>query len=147
MYKIYIVEPGETIETIATNLNISPNVLYDINGFRPNQMLQVGDQIIVPSVNTKYMSYMVKRGDTPYSIAQRFNVSVDDLLTINGLEKNDYIYPEQELLIPNMTNKYYITKKDDTIDDIVKKSGLSINNLLEKNKTIYVLPDQMIFYN
>ena len=147
MYKIYIVEPGETIETIAANLNISPNVLYDINGFRPNQMLQVGDQIIVPAVNTKYMSYIVKRGDTPYALSQRFNISVDELLTINGLEKDDYIYPEQELLIPNMTNKYYMTKKDDTINDIVKKSGLSINDLLEKNKTIYVLPDQIIFYN
>ncbi len=146
MYKIYIVEPGETIESIASNLKISPDTLYDINGFNPNHILQVGDQIIVPSVNTNYTSYIVKRGDNPYSIAKRFNISVNDLLTINGLEKDDYIYPNQELMIPNMSNKYYITKNNDTIMDIINNTGTSINELLDMNKTIYIIPDQMIFY-
>lgn len=146
MYKIYIVEPGETIESIASNLKISPDTLYDINGFNPNRILQVGDQIIVPAVNTNYTSYIVKRGDNPYSIAKRFNISVNDLLTINGLEKDDYIYPNQELMIPNMSNKYYITKNNDTIMDIINNTGTPINELLDMNKTIYIIPDQMIFY-
>lgn len=147
MYKIYIVEPGETIESIARNLKVSLDTLYDINGFNPNRKLEVGDQIIVPAVNTNYSSYIVKKGDTPYSISQKFNTKVDDLMTINGLEKNDYIYPNQELLIPNMNNKYYMTKNGDTIEDIISNTGTPIDKLAELNKTIYVAPDQMIFYN
>lgn len=147
MYKIYIVEPGETLESIASDLKVSLDTLYDINGFGPNRILQVGDQIIVPAVNTNYTSYIVKKGDNPYSIAKRFNISTDELLTINGLEKDDYIYPNQELLIPNMNNKYYMTKSNDTINDIVNKTGVPVNKLLEMNKTIYIVPDQMIFYS
>lgn len=147
MYKIYIVEPGETLESIASDLNVTLDTLYDINGFGVNRILQVGDQIIVPAVNTNYTSYIVKKGDNPYSIAKRFNISTDELLTINGLEKDDYIYPNQELLIPNISNKYYMTKNNDTINDIVNKTGIPVNKLLEMNKTIYILPDQMIFYS
>ena len=147
MYKIYIVEPGETLESIASDLNVTLDTLYDINGFGVNRILQVGDQIIVPAVNTNYTSYIVKKGYNPYSIAKRFNISTDELLTINGLEKDDYIYPNQELLIPNISNKYYMTKNNDTINDIVNKTGIPVNKLLEMNKTIYIVPDQMIFYS
>ena len=147
MYKIYIVEPGETLESIASDLNVTLDTLYDINGFGVNRILQVGDQIIVPAVKTNYTSYIVKKGDNPYSIAKRFNISTDELLTINGLEKDDYIYPNQELLIPNISNKYYMTKNNDTINDIVNKTGIPVNKLLEMNKTIYIVPDQMIFYS
>lgn len=147
VYKIYIVEPGETIESIARDLKISPDVLYDINGFNSNRILEVGDQIIIPTANSNYTSYVVKRGDNPYSIAEKFNIKVDELLTINGLEKDDYIYPNQELMIPNMSNKYYLTKNNDTIGDIINNLGMPFEKISEMNKTIYVLPDQMIFYN
>lgn len=146
VYKIYIVEPGETIESIARDLNISLDVLYEINGFNTNRILEVGDQIIVPSVNTNYTYYVVKRGDTPYSISKKFNIKVDELLTINGLEKEDYIYPNQELMIPNVSNKYYLTKSNDTIGDIINKLGIPFEKISQMNETIYVLPDQMIFY-
>lgn len=147
MYKIYIVEPGETIKSIASNLKISPDVLYDINGFNSNRILEVGDQIIVPAVNTNYNSYIVKRGDNPYSIAKKFKIDVNELLTINGLEKEDYIYPNQELLIPNANNKYYLTNSDDTILDILNKTNKSLQELLETNDKIFIAPNQMIFYN
>ena len=147
MYKIYIVEPGETVQSIADNLKISPEILYEINGFNLNHILEVGDQIIVPDTNMNYRYYIVKQGDNPYSIAEKFNIMVDELLTINGLEKNDYIYPNQELLIPNSKKKYYLTKKNDTLNEIINKIDTPINNILDKNKNIYLLPDQMIFYN
>lgn len=147
MYKIYIIEPGETIETIARSLKVSPDVLYDINGFTPNRKLEVGDQIIVPAVNTRYSSYIVKKGDNPYAIAKKFNINVNDLLTINGLEENDYIYPNQELLIPNMNSRYYITKNGDSLEEIATNTGIPIDKLFELNKTIYVVPDQIIFYD
>ena len=68
-------------------------------------------------------------------------------MTVNGLEENDYIYPNQELLIPNMNSKYYITKNGDSLEEIAANTGIPIDKLFELNKTIYVVPDQIIFYD
>lgn len=146
MYKVYIVEPGETMDSIAQKLNISTSLLSEINGFDINTMLEVGDQIIVPKMNNDKGLYVVKIGDTPYSIAQKYNISVDDLLIYNGLEKDDYIYPNQKILIPNSNQKYYVTKSGDTINSLSKKMNLPINKIIELNENIYLIPEQMIFY-
>lgn len=147
MYKIYIVEPGETIETIARNLNVTEDLLKQINGFDGNTSLQVGDQIIVPKINTNNKSYIVKKGDNPYAIAQKYNISVNELLTYNGLDKDDYIYPNQILLIPSSNKKYYITKNGDTIKELTKNINLPLNDIVDLNETIYLIPNQMIYYN
>lgn len=146
MYKVYIVEPGETIDSIAKNLNITTTLLNEINGFDINTVLEVGDQIIIPKTNNSNGIYIVKRGDNPYSIAQKYNISVDDLLMYNGLEKDDYIYPNQKILIPNMKQKYYVTKSGDTINNLSNKMNLPINKIIELNDNIYLIPDQMLFY-
>lgn len=146
MYKVYIVEPGETIDSIAKNLNITTTLLNEINGFDINTVLEVGDQIIIPKTNNSNGIYIVKRGDNLYSIAQKYNISVDDLLMYNGLEKDDYIYPNQKILIPNMKQKYYVTKSGDTINNLSNKMNLPINKIIELNDNIYLIPDQMLFY-
>ena len=145
MYKIYIVEPGETLDSIAKDLNINSNLLNEINGFDINTVLEVGDQIIVPRTNTN-REYIVKRGDNPYLIAQKYNVSVDDLLLYNGLEKDDYIYPNQKILIPDSKKRYYITKSGDTINSLLSKIDLPINKIIDLNDNSYLIPEQMLFY-
>ncbi len=47
-------------------------------------------------------SYIVKRGDSLWSIARNFNISVDDLKRINNIQGNT-IYPGQVLKIPQKT--------------------------------------------
>lgn len=44
--------------------------------------------------------YVVKKGDTPYSIARKYNIKLDQLLRMNGLDDKAKIYPGQELNIP-----------------------------------------------
>ena len=50
-------------------------------------------------------------------------------------------------MIPNVSNQYYLTKNNDTIGDIINKLGIPFEKISQMNETIYVLPDQMIFYN
>lgn len=45
------------------------------------------------------ISYTVVAGDTLYSIAARFNTTVNDIMAVNGLTSH-IIYPGQVLLIP-----------------------------------------------
>lgn len=46
------------------------------------------------------IEYTVVEGDTIYSIAEKFGVTVEDLLAINGLTEDDFIHPGDVLLIP-----------------------------------------------
>src|SRR5207244_2269332 len=45
-------------------------------------------------------AYVVAHGDTPFSIAQRFHVTVDDLRQENGLSARASIHSGQKLKLP-----------------------------------------------
>jgi LysM repeat protein len=116
----------------------------------------------------KYISYLVKKGDTLYSIAKKYKTTVNKLKKINNLSNNT-IFPGQILKIPvfetnvfesskNSINEekqitYYIVKKGDTLYKISKKYGISIKKLKELNhlKTTKIKPGQKLiiyqFYN
>ena len=50
------------------------------------------------------------------------------------------------LLIPKKGVQFYITKDDDTLRDVSKIFNVSEDNIVKQNKSIYLLPGQMIFY-
>lgn len=147
MYQIYQVGPNEDINVIARKIGIPADELRRINGIGDTSNIISGSYIIIPSMNNMNDNYMeecnkytVKTGDTMYGIAKDSNIDVDTLLSLNGLNKNDYIYPNQEIVIPS--SKTYVTQENDTIKDIVNK--LNINT--DKIKDLYVVKDQVIMY-
>ena len=74
------------------------------------------DEGITISKDGRYFEYyVIKKGDTLYDIARRYNINPDLLASLNGLNNDDYIYPEQTILIPKSNYSYYITKKGDTL--------------------------------
>ena len=97
----YIVRPGDTLYSISRKYNIPVQELMSINNLINNN-LYVGQKIYLVSTNTSNQDniYIVKLGDTLYSIAKRYNVTVDDIKNINGLNSN-LLTIGQELIIPN----------------------------------------------
>ena len=91
-----------------------------------------------------FENYVVKAGDTVYSIAKMYDVNPNTLLTLNGLNKDDYIYPNQEIIVPLRDVNIYITKEGDTVDSIINKLGVDANTLNNQNKRIFVIEDQLI---
>lgn len=148
MYTIYNVRYGDTLDQIANNFGVSIDELKKINGMDYNQTIMMGDQIIVPKNQNDYLkSYIVITGDTLYDIARRNNVDVNTLLLLNGLNQNDFLYPGQEIVIPVSNNKVYITKENDTISKVLMDANMTIEELMNKNSNIYLLPEQMIILN
>ena len=146
MYQVYQIMPNDTLEGIATKFNTTVIKLRGINGFDENYPLLPGDNLVVPKVeNTNFYKYNVQKGDNLYSIAKKFQIDEEVLEMLNGLEKNEYIYPEQELLIPKEDVLVYITE-DETLEDVAMKSGMKINDLISQNQKIYVVPGQIIIY-
>lgn len=146
MYQIYKVESSDTLDSIANKFGISVDKLREINGFGN---ILPGGYILVPNMvqsDNLYYYYIVKNGDTLYSIARKYNVSYDTLLRLNGLNSSDYIYPNQEILIPKSDKGIYITKENDTIQSLYDKYGNNWSEFLIQNKNILVVPDQMVTY-
>lgn len=147
MYEIYKVGRGDTLENIASSFNISPANLYKLNGFDPDFVLEEGMSIIVPKVSNDYFSYYtIKKGDSLYNIAKEYDVNVNLLAILNGLNLADYIYPNQTIVVPQKGVGIYITQKNDTINEIIKGIGANTVSLLKQNPKIYVMPDQIIIY-
>lgn len=99
------------------------------------------------ALDTEYYTYyVVDKGDTLYEISRKFNVNPKLVAELNGLEMDEYIYPNQTLIIPKKGIQYYITKEDDTLKQVSNIFGANENSITSQNKTIYLLPGQMIFY-
>lgn len=139
MYKIYQVTTNETLDDIANKFNTTKEELIKLNGNVNNLM---GSYLIVPN-NSEYQTYIVKQGDNIYKIAREKNIDFATLLKINGLDADDYIYPNQQLLLP--TNKMYVTNEGDTLGMVLNKLGNTLDEIgnledlkLESNQTIIV---------
>lgn len=147
MYEIYVLNSGDTIESISQTIGIDPAVLYQINNFPPNFVPMPGQSIIIPKkqdINFDY--YTIKKGDNLYGIAQRYNVDVTTLAKINGLKLTDFIYPNQTILVPKNGVKLYISGENETIADVSKKINIPAERLLMFNKTLYLQPEQLIIF-
>lgn len=93
-----------------------------------------------------YTYYTVEQGDTLYQISRKFNVNPKLVAELNGLKIDEYIYPKQTLIIPKKGIQYYITKDDDTLKTVSNIFNAKETDIVNQNKSIYLLPGQMIFY-
>jgi LysM repeat protein len=147
MYEIYTIQNGDTIETIANKYNTSPTLLYQINGISENNMLTPGMTIVVPKRSDNYFNYYtVAKGDNLYQIAKNNNVDYKLLAALNGLNVNDYIYPNQTIMIPKKEVSLYITKEGDTLSSVTKSLNANLEAIINQNRRIYLLPEQLIVY-
>ena len=143
MYDIYRIEVGDTIESIASRYGTTSDVIRRMN---PNSSFGVGTNIVVPKINQYFDVYNIVKGDTLYEIARRYNTDYNLLALLNGLNVNDYIYPDTMIMVPKMDVKYYITKENDTINSVNKLLDSDMNKLLDENNNIYLKEGQLIVY-
>ncbi len=146
MYRVYQINNGDTLESIASNLNTTIDALKQLNGIKDGMILMPGSFIIIPSNDDRFIKYIVKPGDTIYGIAKNNNVDPNLLLKLNGLNEYDYIYPNQEILIPSSNYKFYMTKNGDTIKSIMDNLNIDHDNLLNNNEDIFLVEDQLLIY-
>ena len=131
--KYYIVQKGDTLWSIARKFNTTVNKLKDINNLKDN-MISIGQKIIIsedePSNNG---TYIVKKGDTLYSIASNNNMTVDELKAINNLDSN-IISIGQELNLKKLNdNIVYTVQKGDSLYSIARKYNTTVSELANIN--------------
>lgn len=145
MFDKYSMKKGESLENVAKMFNTNVDVLKQINNIYYDDMVRAGMDIIVPKNRDQYFNYyVIEKGDNLYEIARKYNINPELLASMNGLEMDDYIYPNQELLIPKSGYSYYITKDGDTLDIVSDVFRENKNDLMNDNSTIYLMPGQIM---
>jgi len=99
----FTVQQGDTLIGIAARFNVDVDDLRALNQISgetiyPNQVLLV-PPTVTPWPETGPFPHVVSRGETLISIAARYQVTVDELKTLNGLT-SDTIFSGQQILIP-----------------------------------------------
>ncbi|SET05952.1 LysM repeat-containing protein [Natronincola peptidivorans] len=97
----YTVQRNDTPWIISNKFNISLKDFLSANGLREGQHIYPGQQVIIPSTSNNSTAYVVQRNDTPWIISNKFNVSLKDFLSANGLREGQHIYPGQTVTIPS----------------------------------------------
>ena len=88
-WRFHVVRSGETLDMIATSFHAHANDVIDANELKASDVVEEGDELVVPvtiaSAGIRPQKYVVRRGDTLITIADRFNISVEDLRSWNKL--------------------------------------------------------------
>ena len=133
---IYIVKSGDTLYSIANKYGMSVQELKDLNKLTSNN-LSIGQQLVVSEGNAGTLdTYTVKAGDTLYSIAKKYGLTVSELKQLNNLT-SDILSIGQVLNISNSNTSLpfntYTVKSGDSLYSIAKKYGITVDALKSAN--------------
>ena len=133
----YVVQKGDTLYSIARKFNTTVNELISLNNLT-NTNLSIGQVLKLPSSDeqSEYDLYTIMDGDSLYSIANKFNVSVNDLIDYNALPTTILTVGETIKIPKNSVDgkeNVYVVKPGDTLYKIANTYGVSINDLKTAN--------------
>lgn len=137
---IYIVKKGDSLYSIANKYNTTVEELKRINNLTSN-ILSIGQVLKLPSDKTSAVeneentiSYTVQKGDSLYSIARKYDTTIDRIKDLNNLTTN-LLSIGQVLLIPTDTNleTTYTVQKGDSLYSIAKKYNTTVDRLKQLN--------------
>jgi LysM repeat protein len=103
---VHIVQPGETMYSIARHYGVSMWAIANANGIVNPNFIYVGQRLIIPVCPPPPggpgggMVHIVRPGETLTMIAARYGVSMWAIASANGLSNINYIYVGQRLTIP-----------------------------------------------
>ncbi|NLD47680.1 MAG: LysM peptidoglycan-binding domain-containing protein, partial [Clostridiaceae bacterium] len=144
---VHTVKSGETYWTISKEYGIDLQKLLYANNANEKSILYVGDKVIIPSASqtSAYKTHTVQKGDTYWTVSQKYNVNFSELLKLNGANDKSYLDIGQVIKIPSATTtsvpsvQPYVTYTDYTVQkgdsswSVAEKYGIPVNDLMKAN--------------
>ncbi len=125
----YVVKQGDSLWSIAKRNGTTVERIASLNNLTSDK-LQIGDKLLLPSatstssaparkepisrgntVSASSEAYIVEKGDSLWSIARRYGMTVKELMEINGLT-SDKIRPGDKLLLRRSANNTVASSSD-----------------------------------
>lgn len=137
----YIVQPGDTLSSIALRYNTTVAQLVSLNHIANPNLIYIGQSLILTSStpssnsNTSQVTYVVQSGDTLSAIALDHNTTVTELVTLNNIADPNLIYVGETLILPqassttSVNNSTYTVQVGDTLWSIAQQFNTTVATL------------------
>lgn len=137
---VYIVQKGDTLYSVAMANNTTVDELKKANNLTSN-ILSTGQLLKIPSALLPESTYTVKKGDSLYSIANKYNTTAEELKRINNLTSNTLSIGQVLKLPSDKPNKIeqekntitYTVQKGDSLYSIARKYSTTIDKIKDLN--------------
>ena len=138
----YTIQSGDSWWSIANRFGMDMYQLAQINGMSINTVIHPGQKIKVkgtikngakPVKNNNTSSYVVKPGDSWWSIAAKYGLSMYTLAARNGKTIYTVIHPGDRLTVIGQTTRKYTVRRGDTLSSIASRLGTSVSSLASRN--------------
>ena len=132
----YIVKKGDSLWSIANKNNTTVDNIKKLNNLSSNN-LSIGQKLIIIDANdnlpSNKITYIVKKGDSLWSIANKYDTTVDKIKAENNLTSNS-LSIGQKLVIPSTSNYVtYTVKKGDSLWIIANKNNTTVDKIKKRN--------------
>jgi LysM repeat protein len=150
--QVHVVRRGDTLYSIARRYGTSVQAIMNANGLSNRNFIWVGQRLTIPGTSSGGSSsggstssggvYVVRRGDTLYSIARRYGTSVQAIVNANGLRNSNFIWVGQRLTIPGASSSgggssqgggtipssgsVHVVQRGETVASIARRYGTSV---------------------
>lgn len=144
---VYTIIPGDSYFSLARRFNITVEAIAAANPGVDPQNLQIGQQICIPGVPGGApcpggFLYVIRTGDTLFSIARRFGTVVPALIAANpGIDPNRLVIG-QSICVPSPQpspcpgGRFYTIVSGDTLFSIARRFNTTVEALLAANQGI-----------
>jgi polysaccharide biosynthesis transport protein len=129
----HTVGPGESIYTVASRYGVSVGQLVEMNNLSSNQIRSGQVLVIEKGLPTQNQYHTVQNGETLFSIAKRYGVSLSELRRMNNLPSNNLSHGQRIIISsgPNRSSNNYTKEVNEGYSD----QGFSSN---QNNGKAYV---------
>ncbi|GAG74560.1 unnamed protein product, partial [marine sediment metagenome] len=108
---VYTVKAGDNLWNISRKYGVSVEVIIEVNNLRDKDLLSLGQKLEIPAIgggvsNSKQkqeptiVTYTVVKGDTLWSISQRYDVKMSSIISVNNLKEISRLSIGQKLKLP-----------------------------------------------
>lgn len=154
----HTVQPGETLFSIAKKYNVQVDGIKALNNLHGDD-IQVGSRLIInpnqPAIQPNEESvipgyHQVRQGETLYSIARLYNISLAELKALNEMESDTIKVGEELIVVPLNGEKaneeiandnpnepvYHLVKEKETLYSLSRKYGVTPEQIRRLNGII-----------
>lgn len=132
---IHTVQKGDSLWAIANKYGTTVDNLKKANNLSNNN-LAIGQTLIIPSTNVpgqNEITYVVKKGDSLWLIANKYDTTVEKIKSTNNLSSNN-LSIGQVLVIPSTSSfTTYTVQKGDSLWVIANKYNTTVDNIKKLN--------------
>lgn len=132
---IYTVQKGDSLYSIATAFKTTVDTIKQLNNLTSNTIL-IGQQLLVPASDNdnneeieNYDIYEVVKGDSLWSIAQRYGITVDELINLNNLDNINLKIGDKLKVPATKGQKTYTVQKGDSLWSIARENNTTVDEL------------------